>query len=127
VSVEPSRNSNCEIYISILFVYREVSVPVQTANDACSLKIKADQSETKTVKHILNYIPFQAAFEADAAVQLNKRSWQRIKSHFIMMKSTNLEKVNSKSLGAFITLPDICHRFAGVPDSNETRSRSCKP
>jgi hypothetical protein len=74
-------------------VYREVNVaPAPAADDACSLKTKADQSETKTVKHILNYIPFQAAFEADAAAQLNKRSWQRIKSHFIMMKSTNSEK-----------------------------------
>jgi hypothetical protein len=78
-------------------VYREVNVaPALTAaDDACSLKTKADQSETKTVKHILNYIPLQAAFEADAAAQLNKRSWQRIKSHFIMMKSTNSRKINS--------------------------------
>jgi hypothetical protein len=70
-------------------LYREVSVPAATTKDDGSLKAKADQSETKTVKHVLNYIPYQAAFEADAAVQLNKRSWQRIKSHFIMMKSTN--------------------------------------
>jgi hypothetical protein len=78
-------------------VYREVNVaPALTAaDDACSLKTKADQSETKTVKQILNYIPLQAAFEADAAAQLNKRSWQRIKSHFIMMKSTNSRKINS--------------------------------
>lgn len=77
-------------------MYREVNVAAPAANaasnDACSLKTKADQSETKTVKHILNYIPFQAAFEADAGAQLNKRSWQRIKSHFIMMKSTNSDK-----------------------------------
>jgi hypothetical protein len=70
-------------------VYREVNVPAATAKDGLSSKAKADQSETKTVKHVLNYVPFQAAFEADAAVQLSKRNWQRIKSHFILMKSIN--------------------------------------
>ncbi len=64
--------------------HREVAVA--NAKAASPSKTKTDPSETKTVKHVLNYIPLQAAFEADAS-QLSKRSWQRIKSHFIMMKS----------------------------------------
>lgn len=64
----------------------EVTVPAATLKDGCTAK-KSDPSETKTVKHTLNYIPLQAAFEADPSSQLNKRSWQRIKSHFITMKS----------------------------------------
>ncbi|XP_045028314.1 SUMO-activating enzyme subunit 1 isoform X1 [Daphnia magna] len=67
----------------------EVNVPAATLKDGCTAK-KNDPSETKTVKHTLNYIPLQAAFEADPSSQLNKRSWQRIKSHFITMKSTDL-------------------------------------
>lgn len=66
-----------------------MTVPAATLKDGCTAK-KNDPSETKTVKHTLNYIPLQAAFEADPSSQLNKRSWQRIKSHFITMKSTDL-------------------------------------
>lgn len=50
------------------------------------MKRKSEQIETKTEKHVLNYVPMQAAFEANPS-QLNKRSWQRIKTHFVMMKS----------------------------------------
>ncbi|XP_057368697.1 SUMO-activating enzyme subunit 1-like [Daphnia carinata] len=64
----------------------EVTVPAATSKDCCKPK-KSDPSETKTVKHVLNYIPLQTAFEADPSSQLNKRSWQRIRSHFITMKS----------------------------------------
>lgn len=66
-----------------------MTVPAATLKDGCTAK-KSDPSETKTVKHTLNYIPLQAAFEADPSSQFNKRSWQRIKSHFITMKSTDL-------------------------------------
>ena len=69
-------------------VYREVAVAVANTKGCSPAKTKADPSETKTVKHVLNYIPFQAAFEADPS-QLSKRSWQRIKSHFVMMKSNS--------------------------------------
>lgn len=81
------------LYVFIDY-YREISVPAVSKVDGSPVKGKsADQGETKTVKHVLNYVPMQTAFEADAS-QLNKRSWQRIKAHFVMMKSKIYNRID---------------------------------
>lgn len=72
--------------LNVGYIHRDVITPVAVKGDSPSKLSKSTQTETKTVKNVVNYVPLQTAFEANASL-LNKRSWNRIKSHFIAMKS----------------------------------------
>lgn len=74
------------IYKILMIFNRDVVTPVVVKGDSPSKFSKSAQTETKTVKNVVNYVPLQTAFEANASL-LNKRSWNRIKSHFVAMKS----------------------------------------
>ena len=63
-----------------------MTAPVVLKAEDTPSKSKAEQTETKTVKKVLNYVPFQAAFDVDSS-QLSARSWKKVQSHFVMMKS----------------------------------------
>ena len=75
------------LIIANLFNFlRDVTAPVVLKAEDTPSKSKAEQTETKTVKKVLNYVPFQAAFDVDSS-QLSARSWKKVQSHFVMMKS----------------------------------------
>lgn len=58
--------------------------------------MKAEETEVKTVKKTLNYIPFKSAWEADYS-RLNRKNWKRIKSHFILTKCKSQFRLNLNS------------------------------
>lgn len=96
---------------SLTFFFREVSLPVPKGAEK-------KESETKTVKHVLNYVPFQAAYESDPS-QLSKRSWQRIKSHFVMMKSNYTNKFSKHLNVLSLYLSFYSLSFVDFPITNE--------
>ena len=63
---------------------REINVSA-TKKDGTPTKGKSESNETKTVKQVLSYIAYKAAYEANPT-QINKRSWKRIQHAYIVMK-----------------------------------------
>ena len=74
------------IIVNLFHFLRDVTTPEASKAEDTPSKSKSEQTETKTVKKVLSYVPFQAAFEVDSS-QLSARSWKKVQSHFVMMKS----------------------------------------
>ena len=77
-------------------IFRDVTAPVVLKTEETPSKA-SEPTETKTVKKVLNYVPLQTAFEVDSS-QMSARSWKKVQSHFVLMKSIQFPLFLSKTL-----------------------------